>query len=53
MTFLFSGEEDKISPEEFALSYMTVYTRYKEDTPSDHSTLPKWLGKFLPVLFPE
>ena len=42
---LFSNEEDKITPEEFAVSYMTVYTRYKEDTPSDATKLPHWLGK--------
>ena len=44
---LFSKEEDKITPEEFAVSYMTVYTRYKEDTPSDATKLPHWLGKLI------
>ena len=43
--FLFSNEDDKITAEEFAVSYMTVYTRYKEDTPSDATKLPDWLGK--------
>ena len=43
--FLFSNEDDKITAEEFAVSYMTVYTRYKEDTPSDATKLPHWLGK--------
>ena len=28
---------------------MTVYTRYKEDTPSDATKLPHWLGKLLLV----
>lgn len=42
---LFSKEDDKITAEEFAVSYMTVYTRYKEDTPSDATKLPHWLGK--------
>ena len=28
---------------------MTVYTRYKEDTPSDATKLPHWLGKLQPI----
>merc|ERR1711990_739313 len=48
-------EVERITPEEFAMAYTTVYTRYKEDVVPEEIKFPNWLeheegcGSLVPI----